>query len=106
MADRVRNVKYCYLKVSARAGQGAAVLEALRRVARKQAWRLSATKKVFLVQGADQLGACHRQLRKLADRKIRVTAAQGVAAGGSRYGMICWVRPKDHAKAARVLRAR
>jgi hypothetical protein len=30
MADRVRKVNYCYAKVSARAGQGAAVLGALR----------------------------------------------------------------------------
>jgi len=30
MADRVRKVNYCYAKVSARAGQGAAVLAELR----------------------------------------------------------------------------
>jgi hypothetical protein len=138
MADRVRKVNYCYIKASARAGQGAAVLgelsdagvnllafsgfptgggkaqldlvtadmAAVRRVARKNGWRLSKTKKGFLVQGDDRVGAVHRQLQKLADQRINVTAADAVAAGGGRYGMILWVKPKDYARAARVLRAR
>ncbi len=50
----------------------------VRRVARKNGWRLSKTKKGFLVQGTDQVGACHRQLAKLADSKINVTAADAV----------------------------
>jgi len=138
MADRVRKVNYCYAKVSARAGQGAAVLGELRkagvdllafsgfpigggkaqldlvaddmagvrRVAKKNGWRLSATKKGFLIQGDDRLGACHRQLQKLADKKINVTAADALAAGKGRYGMILWVKPKDYAKAAKVLNAK
>jgi hypothetical protein len=138
MADRVRKVNYCYAKVSARAGQGAAVLGALReagvnllafsgfpigggkaqldlvsedmaavrRVARKQGWRLSKNKKGFLVQGSDQVGACHRQLQKLADKKINVTAVDAVTAGKGRWGMILWVKPKDYARAARALRAK
>lgn len=138
MADRVRKVNYCYAKVSARAGQGAAILGALReagvnllafsgfpigggkaqldlvgtdmagvrRVARKGGWRLSKNKKGFLVQGTDQVGACHRQLKKLADKKINVTAADAVAAGQGRWGMILWVKPKDYARAARVLGAK
>ncbi len=138
MADRVRKVNYCYVKSSARAGQGAAVLAelsdagvnllafsgfptgggkaqldlvtedvtAVRRAARKHGWRLSKTKKGFLVQGDDRVGAVHRQLQKLADKKINVTAADAVAAGKGRYGMILWVRPKDYARAARVLRAK
>ena len=138
MADRVRKVNYCYAKVSARAGQGAAVLGALReagvnllafsgfpigggkaqldlvaedmaavrRVARQQGWRLSKNKKGFLVQGGDRVGACHRQLQKLADRKINVTAVDAVAAGKGRYGMILWVKPQVYARAARALRAK
>jgi hypothetical protein len=138
MADRVRKVNYCYAKVSSRAGQGAAVLEelrkagvdllafsgfpisggkaqldlvaadmaAVRRVARENGWRLSKTKKGFLIQGADRVGACHRQLQKLADRKINVTAVDAVAAGKGRYGMILWVKPKDYARAARALGAK
>jgi hypothetical protein len=75
-------------------------------VARTNGWKLSATKKGFLVQGADRIGAVHRHLSKLADKKISVVAANAVAAGKGRYGMILWVRPKDYAKAARALGAR
>ncbi len=138
MADRVRKINYCYTKVSARAGQGAAILSklrdagvdllaftgfpigggkaqldfvsddmaGLRRVARKEGWRLSKTKRGFLVQGSDELGACHRQLKKLADQRINVTAVDAVAAGRRRYGMILWVKPKNYARASRALRAK
>jgi len=138
MADQVRKINYCYAKVSARAGQGAAMLEKLRdarvnllaftgfpigggkaqldfvsddmagvrRVARKEGWRLSKTKKGFLVQGSDELGACHRQLAKLAEQRINVTAVDAVAAGRKRYGMLLWVKPKDYARASRTLRAK
>ncbi len=138
MADRVRKINYCYAKISARAGQGAAMLSKLRdarvnllaftgfpigagkaqldfvtddmagvrRVARREGWRLSKTKKGFLVQGSDEHGACHRQLKKLADQRINVTAVDAVAAGRQRYGMILWVKPKDYSRASRVLRAK
>ncbi len=138
MADRVRKINYCYAKLSARAGQGAAMLSKLRdarvnllaftgfpigggtaqidlvsddmagvrRVARKEGWRLSKTKKGFLVQGSDDVGAGHRQLTKLADRRINVTAVDAVAAGSRRYGMILWVKPKDYARASRALGAK
>ncbi len=138
MADRVRKINYCYAKVSARAGQGAAMLSKLRdagvdllaftgfpigggkaqldfvsadmagvrRVARKEGLRLSKTKKAFLVQGSDEVGACHRQLKKLADKRINVTAVDALAAGRKRYAMILWVKPKDYARASRALRAK
>ena len=78
----------------------------VRRVAKKNGWRLSKTKKGFLIQGTDQLGAVHRHLQKLADNKISVTAADAVCAGKNRYGMILWVKPKDYARATRTLKAR
>ena len=78
----------------------------LRRVARRNGWRLSKVKKGFLIQGADQVGAVHRHLQKLADAKINVTAADAVAAGQGRYGMLLWVKPRDYARAARALGAR
>jgi len=78
----------------------------VRRVARKRGWRLGATKKGFLVQGRDAVGAVHRHLAKLAKRGINVTAADAVAAGGGRFGMILWVKPRDYARAARALGAR
>ena len=138
MADRVRKINYCHAKVSARAGQGAAMLSKLRgagvnllaftgfpigggkaqldfvsddmvgmrRVARTEGWRLSKTKKGFLVQGSDEVGACHRQLEKLANARINVTAVDALAAGRKRYAMILWVKPKDYARASRALRAK
>jgi len=78
----------------------------LRRVARQSGWKLSKVKKGFLVQGEDRLGAVRRHLARLAERKVNVVAADAVAAGKGRYGMILWVRPKDYARAARALGAR
>ncbi len=137
MADRVRKISYCYMKVPNRAGQGAQVLGALReagvnllaysgfpagggksqldfvpedmgalrRVARARGWRLSKAKKGFLITGSDRLGAADRHVAKLAEAKINVTAADAVAAGKGRYGMILWVKPAQYARAARTLRA-
>jgi hypothetical protein len=79
---------------------------ALRRLARRNGWRLSKVKKGFLIQGNDRVGAVHRHLQKLADAGINVTAADGVSAGQGRYGMILWVKPRDYARAARALGAR
>jgi len=79
---------------------------ALRRVAKKNNWRLSKGKKGFLIQGNNDAGAVHRHINKLAAKKINITAADAVAAGKNRYGMILWVKPKDFNRAARVLRAK
>jgi hypothetical protein len=81
-------------------------ISGLKRVARKNGWRLSKVKKGFLVQGTDRIGAVHRQLARLAAGKVNVVAADAVAAGQRRFGMILWVRPKDYARAARALGAR
>ncbi|UCF67976.1 MAG: hypothetical protein JSV80_01370 [Acidobacteriota bacterium] len=79
---------------------------ALRRVARREGWKLSKNKKGFLIQGDDKPGAVYRHIQRLADEKINVTAADAVSAGKGRYGMILWVKPKDYGRAARVLRAK
>ena len=78
----------------------------VRRVARREGWNLSKTKRAFLVQGDDRIGACHRVLGKLADQKINVTAVDAVTAGKGRFGMILWVKPKAYALAASALGAR
>jgi hypothetical protein len=78
----------------------------VRRMAKRNGWRVSKIKKAFLVQGRDEMGAVHRHVRKLGEAKINVVSAQAVAAGQRRYGMILWVRPKDYARAARILRAK
>lgn len=77
----------------------------LRKIARKNGWRISKTKKAFLVTGNDEVGAVHKVLQKLADNKINVTAADAVSAGKGRYGMILWVKPKVYSRAARTLKA-
>ena len=79
---------------------------AIRRLAKKNGWRLSQTKKGFLVRGNDELGAVHKIMKKLADVKINVTAADAVAAAGGGYAMIMWVKPKDYTRAARILNAK
>jgi hypothetical protein len=81
-------------------------MAALRRIAKKNGWRLSKVKKGFLIQGNDDIGAVHRHINKLAANRINITAADAVAAGKGRYGMILWVRPKDYNRAAKVLRAK
>jgi len=79
---------------------------ALRRVARREGWRLAGPKRGLLVQGDDRVGAVHRHVQRLADARINVTAADAVAAGGGRFGLILWVKPGDFARAARALHAR
>jgi len=79
---------------------------AIRRIAKKKGWRLSKPKKGFLIQGKDEVGAVHRHIRKLAENRISIVAADAVSAGRGRYGMILWVKPKDYNRAAKVLRAK
>jgi hypothetical protein len=81
-------------------------LAAVRRLARKHGWRISKAKKGFLIQGRDRVGAVYRQVKKLADQRINITAVDAVAAGKGQFGMILWVKPKDYVRAARALRAR
>lgn len=78
----------------------------LRRVARREGWRLAEPKRGFLIYGDDRVGAAHRHLQKLADARINVTAADAVSAGKKRWGMILWVKPKDYTRAARTLGAK
>ncbi len=81
-------------------------LAGVRRVARKQGWRISRVKRGFLVQGRDRVGAVHGHVRKLARHRINMTALDAVTAGKGQYGMILWVKPKEYARAARALGAR
>lgn len=79
---------------------------AVRRLAQRQGWKVSPAKKAFLIQGPDVAGAVHRHTQKLADARIKITAADAVSSGGGRYGMFLWVKPRDYAKAAKALKAR
>lgn len=80
-------------------------IAALRRVARRHGWRVSPTRKCFLIRGDDRIGALQRHLAKLARAGISVTAADAVTAGSKRYGMLLWVKPRNYARAARALGA-
>jgi hypothetical protein len=81
-------------------------LAGVKRVARREGWRLSRTKRAFLVHGADEVGAALAPLAKVAAQKINVIAADAVTAGMGRFGMIFWVAPRHYARAARALGAR
>jgi len=80
--------------------------KAFKAVARRAGMKLRSKKGCFLVQGGDRPGAAARVLSKLSDAKINVTAIDAVTGGNGRYGAILWVKPKDAARAARVLRAK
>lgn len=60
-------------------------------------------KSCFLIDGADRPGAVAEIVKRLADAKINVTAADAVCAGGGRYGAILWVKPESMAAAAKAL---
>ena len=76
------------------------------KAARKAKLRISSRKTVFLAQGEDRAGALTQIFGKLAKARINVVAVNAVSAGKRRYGAMFWVRPKDVAKASRLLRAR
>ena len=68
--------------------------------------RISSRKTVFLAQGNDKVGALTQILGRLGKARINLVALSAVTAGKRRYGMLFWVKPKDVAKASRLLRAR
>jgi prephenate dehydratase len=74
--------------------------------ARRAKLKLSARKTVFLAQGDDRVGALTQIFNRLAKAKINLVSLQAVTAGKRRYGAMFWVKPKDVAKASRVLKAR
>jgi hypothetical protein len=76
------------------------------KAARAAKLRISSRKTAFVIQGDDRVGALTRVMERLAGAKINVVSVQAVTAGKRRFGAILWVKPKDVAKASRVLRAR
>jgi prephenate dehydratase len=75
-------------------------------VAKKAGWDMNPKKTGFLLQGMDRVGALLEGLQKLADAGIKVTAMDAVVGGGGRYGALFWVKPKNVAKAAKLLGAK
>lgn len=78
-------------------------LEALRALAKRLKWKLSRPKRAFLAQGSDEPGAAIAPVAALAAARINVTAATAIAAGEGRFGMIFWVKPAQHKRAAKLL---
>jgi len=77
----------------------------LKAAARRHKWKLSRTKRAFLVQGTDEIGAALPPVTRLAGAKINVIAADAIAAGAGRFGMLFWVAPRDYSRAAKLLAA-
>ena len=64
---------------------------------------LSPPKRAFLVQGEARVGAMADIYRVLEQEGINIVAAQAVAAGSGRWGMMLWVKPADVERAAKAL---
>jgi hypothetical protein len=77
----------------------------LKATAKRHKWKLSRIKRAFLAQGADEVGAALPAIAKIAGAKINVIAADAVAAGDGRFGMLFWVAPRDYRRAAKLLEA-
>jgi len=80
-------------------------LDALKGVARGRKWRLSRIKRAFLVQGTDEAGAAVGPLARLGAANINVIAADAIAAGEGRFGMVFWVEARSYNRAATLLGA-
>jgi prephenate dehydratase len=76
------------------------------RGAKRAGVKLGPKKTAFLIQGEDRVGALLRVLERLAAAKINMVAMDAVTAGSGRFGAIFWVKPKDVARASRLLGAR
>jgi len=74
--------------------------------ARKAKLRFNPKKTGFLIQGDDHPGALADHLKRLAEKGINIIAVDGLSAGKGRWGAILWVKPKDVARAGRLLRAK
>jgi hypothetical protein len=80
-------------------------IDGLKAAAKRHKWKLSRTKRAFLVQGTDDVGAAVPPLAKVAGGRINVIAADAVAAGEGRFGMLFWVDPRHYNRAAKLLEA-
>ncbi|MGH9346504.1 MAG: hypothetical protein ACRD26_04475 [Vicinamibacterales bacterium] len=77
---------------------------AFKQAAKRAKWKVVGSKRGFLMQGDDRVGAVADLLERLGAANINVTAIDAVCADG-RYGAIFWVAPKDVKKAAALLGA-
>jgi len=80
-------------------------IDGLKAAAKRHKWKLSRTKRAFLAQGTDEVGAALPPIAKMAEAKINVIAVDAVAAGEGRFGMLFWVAPRHYKRAAKLLEA-
>lgn len=73
--------------------------------ARKAGIKLVGPKTAFLIQGDDRVGVVADILSNLGQARLNVVAMNAVAAGRRRYGAVLWVKPRNVAKAAKILGA-
>lgn len=78
--------------------------EAFAKAAKGAGITLSAKKQALFVQGPDRVGAAADILKRLADAKINVRAANGCAAERG-FGIVVWVKPEDFQAASKALGA-
>jgi hypothetical protein len=76
-----------------------------KKAARAAKIKVRPQKSCFLIQGGDRRGVVADLLKKLAEKKINVTAIDAATAGAGRYAAILWVQPRDVNKAAKALGA-
>jgi hypothetical protein len=76
---------------------------AFKTAAKTAKWKVTGSKKAFVIEGEDRTGALVDHFAKLAGAKINVTATSAITAGAGRFGAILWVKPRDVKRAAKVL---
>jgi hypothetical protein len=83
----------------------AADIAPLRAVAKRLGLQLGRAKRAFLAQGMDEVGAAIPPFDVLRANNINVIAADAIASGDGRFGMLFWVAPGDYNRAAKLLGA-
>jgi hypothetical protein len=71
--------------------------------ARKAGIKLGGPKTTFLIQGDDRIGVVADIVSKLGQARLNIVAMNAIAPGRRRYGAILWVKPRNVAKAAKIL---
>ena len=80
-------------------------LDGLKEIAKRRKWKLSRTKRAFLGQGTDEVGATVGPIATLGSANINIIAANVISAGDGRCGMLFWVEPRHYNRAAHLLQA-
>jgi hypothetical protein len=80
-------------------------IDGLKATATQHKWKLSRTKRCFLVQGTDEVGAAVPPISAVTKAKINLVAGYAIAAGEGRFGMLFWVEPRHYNRAAKQLGA-